>query len=258
MPKAPSTHEILSLIEKLEAHLDDSGYIPATNFHRSKVLLALLSKALTTGRAVCTLVDAGFAADAFALSRTLIEIFLTIRYISNRDTERRAKEFVEYIAKTQEYTLSVAAKHYPEKVLPTLDDSVVEMAKKYRSPHSWFQSRGGHVKAMAMEDDTFEQDASGNPITQAFDYEHIYSQTSHFVHATIVSLLGHGTSAGDRFRVRAEISQEADRANQALFNVLVFISKAFVCAFRGLQDEQPADILEEARLMLSSYANGSL
>lgn len=27
--------------------------------------------------------------------------------------------------------------------------------------------------------------------------------------------------------------------------VLVFISKAFVCAFRGLHDEQPADILEE-------------
>jgi hypothetical protein len=253
MPQ-PSSNDVIAVVQRLEAFLNESEYIPATNFHRSKVLLALLSKALTMGRAICTLVDAGFAGEAFGLSRTLIEIFLTIRYISNKDAEKRAKEYVEYVAKTQEYVLRMAAKHLPGKVLPQLDQRFVEMAKQYPSPHSWFQSHGGHVKAMAMEPDTYEVDGQGNPITQDFDYEHVYSQTSHFVHATIISLMGHGVNAGEQFRVRANISQQADRGNQALFNVLVFISKSFVCAFRGLQDNQPADILEEMRALTSSYA----
>jgi hypothetical protein len=107
---------------------------------------------------------------------------------------------------------------------------------------------------MAMEPDTYEVDGQGNPITQDFDYEYVYSQTSHFVHATIISLMGHGVNAGEQFRVRANISQQADRGNQALFNVLVFISKAFVCAFRGLQDDQPEDILQEISAIASAYA----
>ena len=216
--------------------------------------MALLSKALTTGRAVCALVDAGFAGEAFGLSRTLIELFLTIRYISNRDTEKRSKEYVEYVAKSQEYVIAVAAKHLPGKVLPPLEPQFVEMAKKYRRPHSWSQLHGGHVKAMAMEPDAYEVDAQGTPIVQDFDYEHVYSQTSHFVHATIISLLGHGVSAGEQFRVRANIWQQTDRGNQALFNVLVFISKGFVCAFRGLQDDQPDEILQEINAMTSAFA----
>jgi Family of unknown function (DUF5677) len=251
MPK-PSPQEILAIIEKLEHFLDDSGYIASTSYQGSKVLLALLSKILTTGRAVCILVNAGFGCEAFGLSRTMLEIFLTVRYISNDKTEERAAEYADYVAKATEHVLNVAAKRCPDKALPKLDRKFTEMAKKYRSPHTW-SSQGGHVKTMAMEPDAYEVDASGNPIKQDFDYEHIYSQTSHYVHATIISLMGHGVNAGERFRVRANVVQDADKRNQALFNVLVFISKSFICAFRGLHDEQPADILEETRVMMTSF-----
>jgi hypothetical protein len=166
MPQ-PTAKEIVAALDELEAFLNDSKYIPATNVHRSKVLLALPSKALTTARAVCTLVEAGFNGEAFGLSRTLIEIYLTIRYITNKDTEARAKEYVEYVAKTQEYLMGVAAKHFPQRVLPPMDDEFKEMAKKYRSPHSWFQAHGGHVRALATEPDAHEVDAQGNPIVTA-------------------------------------------------------------------------------------------
>jgi len=240
------------MIEKLEHFLDDSGYIASTSYQGSKVLLALLSKILRVGRAVCILVDAGFGCEAFGLSRTMLEIFLTVRYISNDKTEERAAEYADYVAKATEHVLDVAAKHYPDKAFPKLGRKFTKMAKKYRSPHTW-SSQGGHVKTMAMEPDAYEVDTSGNPIKQEFDYEHIYSQTSHYVHATIISLMGHGVNAGERFRVRSNVVQDTDRGNEALFNTLAFISKSFVCAFRGLHDEQPVDLLEETSVMMSSF-----
>lgn len=256
MPE-PTSKQIVAVIEKLESFLNESNYIPATNFHRSKVLLALLSKVLTTGRAVCTLVDAGFDSEAFGLSRTMLEIYLTIRYIANADTEARAKEYVEYVAKTQEYLQLVVAKHLPQIVLPALAPHFVEMANKYSSPHRWYQGHGGHVRAMAMEPDTYEKDADGNPTTEALDYEHVYSQTSHHVHATIISLLGHGLDAGEHFRVRANMSNESHWGGLALFNVLVYVSKSFVSGFRGLRDDQPEELLQEVHAMTSAFAKAT-
>jgi uncharacterized protein DUF5677 len=249
--KEPSTSEVLQIIGKLEHFINGSEYMPATRFYRSKVLLALISKALTTGRAVCTLVDAGFAGEAFGLSRTLAEIFFYVRYISNKDTEERARQYAEHFGKVQEELLRVARKHYPDKPLPQLDKKLLELAKKYKNPHSWTDLRG-QAKIMAFEADAYEMDSAGNPIKQDFDYEYIYWQTSQYVHATILSLVGHGVESEESFHIRQNIEDEIGRSHEALYNVLVFIPKIFVCAFRALRDEQPSEILQEAMELLRS------
>jgi len=66
-------------MEKLQPFLNDSKYILATNFHRRKVVLALLFKALTTAQSRLYLGGGCFNGDAFGLSRTLTEIYLTTR-----------------------------------------------------------------------------------------------------------------------------------------------------------------------------------
>jgi hypothetical protein len=148
MPTEPSTSDILPLIEKLETFVNESEFIPASRFYRSKVLLGLISKALVTGRAVCALVDLGFYGDAFGLSRTLIDIFMNVRYISNKDTESRAKKYAEYIAKTQEELIRLSHKHYPTKVShPKLDEKVSAIAKEYRSAHRWTETRYVSVRS---------------------------------------------------------------------------------------------------------------
>jgi hypothetical protein len=245
----PSASDVLALIQKLETFINEEKFIPALAYFRSKVLLALISKSLTTGRAVCALVEAGFNGEAFGLSRTLIEIFLNVRHITNKDTEARAKRYAEFMAKTQERLVRVASKHYPEKT-PVLGTEFTELAKNYET-HRWSEAK---LREMAYELDSFEVNEKGEPIIQDFDYELIYWQTSEFVHASILSLFGHATSQLEPFRIRANIDEEASRGDEALFNVLVFISKTFVCAYRGLQSEQPADILEETRKLMSSYA----
>jgi hypothetical protein len=250
-----TSKKVLSIIEKLERFINKSKYVPATDHYRSKVLLSLLSKAMTTGRAICALVDAGFAAEAYGLSRTLIEIFFTVRYISNQDVEERATQYVEYIGKTQEHLRHIAAKHIPNTPVPPLEEPFVGMAKRYKSPHSWLRSHMGHVKTLATEKDTYETDPNGDPLTAAFDYDHEYHVTSFYVHVTIHALLGHSVSNGETFRVRANISQQqGNLGEKALFNVLTNTYKSFVSAFRGLRDEQPESILQEMYVMISTYA----
>lgn len=250
---SPNTGETLGLIQKFEEFINESRYIPATAYFRSKVLLGLISKLLTTSRAVCCLVDAGFHGDAFGLSRTLIEIFLTVRYITNDNTEARARLYAEYIAKTQVKLVELSAKHYPEENFrPSGHELFEKLAENYRSANSWADVRG-QIKHMAMEPDTYELNALGQPLTEDFDYEFIYWQTSHYAHATIVSLLTHARPLGEPFRIRGDQNSETLRAHQALFNVIVFICKTFVCAFRGLRDEQPEGLLQEGYATLKAY-----
>ncbi len=201
---------------------------------------------------MCALVDAGFYGEAFGLSRTLIDIFLTVRYISNKDTERRAKECVEYIAKTQEELIRLSHKHFPTKAdHPKLGEKFSELAKAYKSAHRW---TGARIREMALGPDSYEVDSLGSPTVHDFDYEFVYWQTSQFVHATILSAVEHATPQGEPFHVRARINEDAIRGDEALFNVLAFVSKTFVSGYRGLNSDQPAEILEETRRAMSAYA----
>jgi hypothetical protein len=89
----------LESIEKLERYIDDAAFVPATQEHRGQIILALFSKALTVGRAVCALVRAGFGEEAFGMTRTLFDIYFDVRFISNRDTEPRAEKFAMFFTK---------------------------------------------------------------------------------------------------------------------------------------------------------------
>jgi hypothetical protein len=124
MSNDPSTSDILPIIENLEKFINELEIIPATRYFTSKVLLSLLSKSLTCGRAVCALVDAGFDGEAFGLSRTLVEIFLNVRHITNADTEARAKKYAQYTAKTQQELIRVASIHYPAGVQPKISKEI--------------------------------------------------------------------------------------------------------------------------------------
>ena len=44
----------------------------------------------------------GFADEAFGVTRTLIDIFFTLRYIANQDTDNRAKLYWQFFAKDSE------------------------------------------------------------------------------------------------------------------------------------------------------------
>jgi hypothetical protein len=237
----------------LERYRDASGFVPSTNQHRGQIILALFSKCLTVGRAVCSLVQAGFGEEAFGMTRTLIDIYFVVGYIANKDTETRAAKFAVFFTKDQEGWRQILPKYYPEIAIPNDSQSkeILEIAKNYKNPYEW-SSEPQKTRSLATEPDTYEFDSTGKGTTAEFDYEVFFKFTSHFVHATVCALEGHVAERGDTFRVRRNWNPH-EKANLALFNVLAMISKIFVSGFRALRYEQPEEILQEIHLKMKSH-----
>ncbi len=199
------------------------------------VALVLYSKCLTVAEAVMVLLDAAFSDEAFGLTRTLVDIFFTLRYIANQDTEARARLYYEFVSKDVEGWDSLVRDYWPN-MQQALDARTIKTAARYPHPHRW---SGKTVKEMALEPDTFEVDpATGKPAVHDFAYRVIYRWTSHYVHPTIVALVNHVVQAGhDNFVVNS--GRENDRSHLAVFNVASYVSMAMVSFYRCMGDPQP-------------------
>jgi hypothetical protein len=126
------------------------------------VVLAILSKSIRVGGAICLLVEHDFHSEAFALSRTMLELALYARYISNADSFKRSEMFVKFVAKDREGWAKVLSKYYPA-VVPNLHPKhaqMLEIAKEFKDPHRW---SGKSVRDLAMEDEAFETLPDGGP-----------------------------------------------------------------------------------------------
>jgi hypothetical protein len=137
--KTVTTRQVRAQIQRLEKWIDGLRMIPATRIYRGKVVLALFSKALTLGRAICSLIDKGFPAEAFGLARTLVDVSLYLRYMRNKDTDARITAYVEYWSRVHQEWGAILAKHYPQNKVkhPWFHDEVMRMAKKFKSKHQW-------------------------------------------------------------------------------------------------------------------------
>ncbi len=239
----------------MEKWIDGLEMMPATEVYRGKVILPYFSKALTVGRAVCALVDKGFPAEAFGVSRTLVDMYFGVRYMSNQHTDERITTYVEYEARVHEEWLKIAREHFPNKkiALPIFHEELMEMAKQFKNKHQWTK-HGGQAAFMALEKDTREKDEKGDPFTAKFDYDVIYFWTSQYVHATIKALDGHACIPGTIFRVGTRRGVEQAFGPRALFNVLVFLSKLFICGCRVMREEQPEKILLDIQAIMKRHA----
>jgi hypothetical protein len=161
---------------------------PRLNSYRDVVLLALLDKVITTGRAVLRLVHEGFADQAFGLSRTVMEAFFALKYIENKDSEARAKRYLEYFGKDREHLMNLVGKHHSHLsgTVPPEYPKLLDMAKQFKSPHKWYPEPS--LKEVAYEESTWATDALGQPEKWEHAYDIVYKLCSHEVHATSVAL----------------------------------------------------------------------
>src|SRR6202051_52318 len=239
MPRSPSAITVLRHVKRLERHVNQLKMMPATRLLRSAVTLPLLSKALTVSRAICALIDAGFPAEAFAMSRTLLEIFFSVRYITNKDTEKRARKYVKYDARVRAEWMNIIQKHFPKTAgkLGPLDADVLKTAKEFKSKAHW-TGEGGQARMMAIEEDALELDEHGKGIKSEFDYDGLYFWTSQYVHATVAGIRAHSCAPGEVFKVRARNWEDKGCARDALFINAVTLCKLFVYACRSLHEDQ--------------------
>jgi hypothetical protein len=218
------------------------------------------------------LIDAGFPEEAFGMSRTMVEIALNLRFITNRNSEQRAKRFVHYLSRWKLEILRRSLKHFyimdpdgkfvfdakgnriSKYTKPQLRKMMgdykmhARIARKYPKRTSWTDT--GHHKMrggawmMAMETDRYDS-ISGVPVKWEFDYDWMYFWTSQYVHATVVSMEpAHATLPTHPFMVRKPFQETKRIADLAVFTTAVQLNKSLVMAFRALGHPFHSDIAD--------------
>jgi hypothetical protein len=263
----PKVRQVKRVLTKIIRYLDQQWISPRNGIYLDATVLTLLSKSLALARSTVCLVQNGFDEEAFASSRTLLELALNLRYITNgANPELRAKRYVHFVAKIKlEYgARAIEQLAWTQKTLRATAASYKEfqVLKRKYPKQSWIQANKKHAKGiwtMAMEQDRFEKvavvDSKGKPIlnkrgkpkmkpfTWGFDYRIIYFWTSQFVHVTIDSLDNHAATPGQVFRVYDPQTgtpvRHPDIGTTALFNTVVTIHKILIAAFRSIGHEFP-------------------
>src|ERR1700692_2716558 len=220
-----SLRRLDGLLNKVHSFLDGKWFHPREGIYLDATVLMLMSKGLALARSTACLVRNGFNEEAFASSRTLLELALNLRYITNgRNPELRAKRFVHYVAKIKMEWGRRAMQHfaYPlsavRKGMTNYKDFQI-LERKFPK-QSWVQASRKHSKGiwtMAMEPDRFEKvpmvskagapilNKRGQPRLRPLNWEHdykvIYFWASQYVHVTIDSLDNHTAVPGKLFSV---------------------------------------------------------
>jgi hypothetical protein len=243
--------KVIKFIAFMEGYVNERDLRPRRGYAADWVLLALVSKSIWVAKSVCCLVRAGFPEEAFGLTRTLTDIFFTVRYICNQDSDKRARQFGNFFAKEQEMWVRIRNAHFPKARIYTRPDQakLTEMAKEFPHPHRW---SGHDTRYLAQEADTIEKDAAGNPATQRFDYEVIYAWTSRFVHPTVAAIDSHIGSRDAPFRIAERELAKMGEGDTALFNVVLFLSKIFIYVFRHLGSGLPDHVSDKTKAVLKS------
>jgi len=237
--------EVLVFTQQLVEWVNARKYFPRDNVYLDMVVLALLSKSLLVSQAVCKLTREGFPEEAFGLTRTRVDIYLTVRYIANKDSEERASKFAHFFAKDREDWSRIIEKYYPHTQMNWIEypPEVLEKAKEYKHPHRW-TGLADQTKQMAIEEDTHDLDSKGNAYKAEFAYEVIYKWTSHYVHPTVVVLDTHIAERTQPFVVHARRHLGQRLEPLALFNAVTYLNLIFICVLRSLGDELPLDLAE--------------
>jgi len=268
---------------KIIRYLDHQWICPRKGVYLDNLdttVLTLLSKSLALARSTVCLVQNGFDEEAFAASRTLLELALNLRYITNgANPELRAKRYIHFVAKIKmEYGARAVEKlAWTQKTLRETAASYKEfqVLKRKYPKQSWLQASKKHAKGiwtMAMERDRFEKiavvDSKGKPVlnkrgkpkmkpfTWEFDYRIIYFWTSQFVHVTVDSLDNHAATQDKTFKVYDPQTgtpvRNANIGTTALFNTVMTMHKILIAAFRSIGHEFPEELSKPLEACLKS------
>jgi hypothetical protein len=238
--KSPCKHSekehVRKFVEFAKLSVNEAWIFPPADGYRYMVALALYSKSITVAEATLALLDAGFSDEAFGMTRTLVDIFFTLRFIANKDTDARARRYAEFTAKDAAVWAEVAKTYWPQQMVQPLGEKTKTLAASFRSPHYW---SGLTIKDMALEPDTAEVNpATGSPLIHDFAYRVVFHWTSHYVHPTIGALRNHLVQAGrDNFVVRC--GRGKDMSHMTVFNIAVYLVNTMIYFYRCMGAPQP-------------------
>jgi hypothetical protein len=243
-------------IATVTSEIENLQIYPRLNSYRDLVLLALLDRIVTTAGAVIRLVSEGFADQAYGLSRTAVEAFFALKYIENKDSEVRAKRYLEYFGKDREHLLTLIGKHHPHlaNARPPDYEQLMKMAKNFKSPHRWYSEPS--LKEIAYEKSTWAVDNLGQPEQCEYAYDIVYKLTSHEVHATSVALETKIADFLENSRYPAAFKFSKSTSNfegdNSIVNVCIYVQAAIEHVFHAFDFQVPFEIRTQFQIWKGS------
>jgi Family of unknown function (DUF5677) len=152
-------------------------YIRKSN--SDEALAALFRQAMKTARAIVHLARSGYGSNALGLSRSMAEILLTIRWLTNRDSEARAKRFLRFDIKQGQRIIEILDKYNSNLARKRLHPKYFSRAAEYKSWDRWSDG----VKRMAEEDEVLDPDAMSS-MSPLFVWEVPFFIGSYHIHPT--------------------------------------------------------------------------
>ncbi len=175
-----------NLVLKVQQMLEELEIHPRRNSSLDLVLAALLNRTINTHRSLCSLCDYRQGADAYVLARVIVEIWIVVRWITNTESEERARKFGLFEGKLIQHASETLKKHSPTLQIPQHPehDFIAEAAAKYRNHVYW----AGTVRELAEEQDQHEIAPTGSPLTLSWYYDVPYFISSWYVHSNVMGV----------------------------------------------------------------------
>lgn len=151
-----------------------------------------LTKAFQIHAAVLTLCKAGFGSEAFALSRLILEMSMSLRWITNQDQVKRSDFFALFEAKRKQYLAMIYTKYNPTGaaaagVVQYVENLYKQYADNYDSFKFWSNSPN-NLRGMAAEPEFLYGPLPPPNNDGLWHYDVPYSVASDHVHCNAVAL----------------------------------------------------------------------
>jgi uncharacterized protein DUF5677 len=189
---------------RLKRAIEKLGVYPS-GIACSFVPFTIVSKAFSVQEAVLTLCKAGFGSEGYALSRTMVEMYIGLRWMTNQDQNKRCEEYVHFVAARRKLFANSRETFYPTdpktaEIVKYVDRVFGEHAAKYQSPNFW-ANVNQKLWGMATEPEVLYNVPLDRNDLQ-WDYKYPYTMASDHVHATIEALMPLVPIIGEPFTVR--------------------------------------------------------
>ena len=205
-----------------EAIVDEDIYVAAC-IATSSVPYSHLTKAFQIHEAVLVLARAGFGAEAIALSRSILEMYITLRWIMNQDQSKRAEDFALFVAKRKEYVANIFAKYQPGNPVAVdavkfVQNTYKQYADKYNSWVFW-SNKPNNLRQLAEEKEVLIPGLVPPNDDAVMFYELFYSAASDYVHVTALALDEVYPVIGARY------SATGTKSSRNVFNAVVYATQ---------------------------------
>lgn len=222
----------LLITGRVEQVFTEKGIYLRRTSYSDVALGALLRGACRTSRAIVSLAQSGYGAATLALARSVIDSWITIRWLTNKDTDSRTRRFLAFDSKLRERIIQLIGTHYPTVDLRRYGGNKRHdrQALEFKKWSAW----GPGIKDMAKETEEFDGSLTG-AASPTWTYDIPFFISSYYLHPTSLGLNHHLQKPGETFNFDLRLDEDK-MAGQGLMSTVqcVMLSGLRVAHFWGL------------------------